>query len=154
MSCETCILDKTRGQPFKKLSSNRYAPLHAVSFETKGPISQEEMGSKKYLQLLEDSSTGHLTGVAMNTKGGASDAIIRTLARLQALCGRTAKRLYTDGEKEHNPDIRKFLLNQGTAQSKTAPESSQSNGIVERRFESVFAAPQALLLEAPPPLSG
>lgn len=141
-------------KPFVNLSNNRYTPLEAVSSDTKGPISQEDIDGNKYSQLLAYAGTGHLSGVAMKTKGGASDAIIKALTRLQVLCGRAAKRLHTDGAKEEDTaNIKQLLLDQGTTQTHTAPGSSQSNVIVDRRFESVFANVRASILVAPPPLN-
>lgn len=67
----------------------------------------------------------------MKVKNAASDVIIRELARLQLLCGRTTKRLYTDGVKEEStPDFRNFLKTQETLQPHTAPGFSQSNAVL------------------------
>lgn len=90
----------------------------------------------------------------MKNKAAASGAIIKALARLQVLCGRTAQRLHMDGAREQDtPDIRHFLSGQGILHTKTAPSSSQSNSIVERRFESVFENDRAAMLAAPHPLN-
>ena len=91
----------------------------------------------------------------MKTKSGASGVIIRALARLQKLCGKSARRLHTDGAGEQDtPDVKEFLDKHGITHTKTAPGSSQANAIVERRFESIFAAARSALKAAPPPLNG
>eukprot|EP00173_Palmaria_palmata_P000729 Plantae.Rhodophyta-Palmaria_palmata.ctg13627.p1 GENE.Plantae.Rhodophyta-Palmaria_palmata.ctg13627~~Plantae.Rhodophyta-Palmaria_palmata.ctg13627.p1 ORF type:complete len:205 (+),score=2.44 Plantae.Rhodophyta-Palmaria_palmata.ctg13627:75-617(+) len=98
--------------------------------------------------------TGFMTSAAMKSKGGSSSAIITALARLQFLCGITAKRLHTDGCKEQDTsDIKKFLANQGTSHTKTALALSPSNAIVERRFEAIFGNARTSLLSVPPPLN-
>eukprot|EP00173_Palmaria_palmata_P000189 Plantae.Rhodophyta-Palmaria_palmata.ctg10909.p1 GENE.Plantae.Rhodophyta-Palmaria_palmata.ctg10909~~Plantae.Rhodophyta-Palmaria_palmata.ctg10909.p1 ORF type:complete len:318 (-),score=-12.26 Plantae.Rhodophyta-Palmaria_palmata.ctg10909:264-1187(-) len=153
-SCDACIVGKSRRKPFVNLSHNRYAPLASVSSDTTGPLLQTEIDGNRYLQLLADAGTRHLSGVAMKTKSGASSAIIRALARLQVLCGKTAKRLHTkNADQQDTPDVVKFLDGQDTARTHTAPGSSPSNAIVERRFESIFAATWASLHAAPPPLN-
>lgn len=63
MSCEVCIRGKARREPFKSLSSNRYAPLDAVSSDTIFSLAQKYLDGNNYLQLLADNSTGHLTGL-------------------------------------------------------------------------------------------
>ena len=152
MSCEACILGKAKRKPFLNMSNNRYEPLEAVSSDTTGPIAQSDIDGNRFLQLIADAGTGHLSGEAMKTKGGAANVIIKALARLQVLCGRTAKRLNADGAgEEDTAPVKDFLLKHGIAHSKTAPGSSQSNAIVERRFESVFANAMDALKAAPPP---
>lgn len=89
----------------------------------------------------------------MKTKGEASDAIHKALARLQLLCGKKAERFHADNADEQNScSITHFLETQGTVRSFTAPTSSPSNAIVKRRFESIFAAARTTLKAAPPRL--
>lgn len=71
----------------------------------------------------------------MQSKTEAVGAIIRSLARLRVLCGRTAKLLHTDNADEQDTaDVTYFLRSQDTALTFTAPGSSPSNVNVERRF--------------------
>lgn len=153
-SCKPCVIGKARRKPFTNSSSNRYAPLEAISTDTTGPVSAPDIEGNRYLQLLADVGSGWTDGRPMQVKSEASDVILRSLARLQLLCGKPIRRLHSDGAKEQNTaDIQKFLGEQGTTRTFTAPASSQSNAIVERRFESLFAAARAALAAAPPPLN-
>lgn len=65
-----------------------------------------------------------------------------------------SKRLDIDGAKEEKtPDIKDFLMRQGPAQNQTAQSSFQSNAMVERRFDLVFATAKESLLAASAPLN-
>lgn len=148
-------MGKSRRKPFSNLSNNRYAPLNAISSDTSGPISQEDIDGNKFLQLIADAGTKYFFGAARKTKGGAANFIIKSLNRLQVLCGRTAKILNTGGEKEEDAKyVKKLLPTQGKTHTHTAPGSSQSNAVVVRRFEGVFAAARTSLKAALPPLNG
>lgn len=153
-SCDSCIAGKSKRKPFVNLSGNRYAPLEAVSSDTTGPISQQDLDGNKYLQLIADKGTGYLAGEPMKAKSGASSAIHKALARLQLLCGRKVQRFHTDNADEQNCGPAKdFLDKQGTVRTFTAPNSSPSNTTVERRFETVFGAARTSLKAAPAPLN-
>lgn len=154
LSFDACVAGKARRRPFVNLTQNRYAPLEAVSSDTTGPLTQEDSDGKTFLQLIKNAGFRYISGVAMKTKGGASNAIIKSLARLQVLCGKTANRLHTHGPGEENKlAIKNILSNPGTAHSTTVPNSSSTNAQVERRFETVFAAASTALKAAPPPLN-
>eukprot|EP00173_Palmaria_palmata_P004335 Plantae.Rhodophyta-Palmaria_palmata.ctg5670.p1 GENE.Plantae.Rhodophyta-Palmaria_palmata.ctg5670~~Plantae.Rhodophyta-Palmaria_palmata.ctg5670.p1 ORF type:complete len:277 (+),score=-5.77 Plantae.Rhodophyta-Palmaria_palmata.ctg5670:508-1338(+) len=148
--CEACIIGKSKRRPFVNISTNRYTSLEAVSTDTTGPILQQDIDGNKYFQLLADAGTRHMTDMAMKNKGAVPGAIIKALACLQVLCGRTAKRLHTDGaRKQDTPEVRQFLSAQGTRHTKTAPSSSQSNSIFGQRFKSMFANARDAMLTAP-----
>ena len=152
-TCPACIETQAKIAPFKGSETNRYASLEAVSSVTTGPLSQADICGNKYLQLIVDAGTGWTTGEAMQTKASASDVILRALARLQLACETKVKRLHTDGAQEqYNDKLKKFLEEQGTIKSTTAPHSSSSNAFVERRMGIVFAAARAALKAAPAPL--
>lgn len=147
-------MDKARRKIFVNLTNNRYAPLQEMSSDTTGSISQQDLTGRKYLQLIADSGTGYLTGVPMKTKGEASDAIQRELTRLQLLCGKKVERFHTDNaEDQSSGSIKAFLDKQGTVRSFTAPTFSPSNAILERRFESIFAAARTALKTALSPVN-
>lgn len=153
-SCQACILGKSTRRPFVNLSQNRYAPLQAVSSDTTGPISEQDIEGNKYLQLIANESTGYIAGDPMKTNSGASAAIHRTPARLQLLCGRRVQRFHADNFNEQDSGIiKEFLDTQGTQPTFTEPTSSPSKAIVDRRFESIFAAARTTLKVAPAPLN-
>lgn len=88
----------------------------------------------------------------MKSKIEAASAIIRSLARLQVLCESTARRLHTNNAVEQNTaEVKDLLSRKGTNHTFSAPGLSPSNAIVERRFESMFAAVRTALRAAPAP---
>eukprot|EP00173_Palmaria_palmata_P001670 Plantae.Rhodophyta-Palmaria_palmata.ctg1959.p1 GENE.Plantae.Rhodophyta-Palmaria_palmata.ctg1959~~Plantae.Rhodophyta-Palmaria_palmata.ctg1959.p1 ORF type:complete len:124 (-),score=1.12 Plantae.Rhodophyta-Palmaria_palmata.ctg1959:237-608(-) len=122
MSCTACIEGKAKRRSFRNTSGNRYAPLEAMSIDTTGPLSEEDVHGNRYLQLLCDAGTGFLMGEPMKHKSSASNVIVRALARLKLVCGKIVKRLYTDGAEEQNTaELKHFLDPQGTQRTRTAP---------------------------------
>lgn len=64
------------------------------------------------------------------------------------------KRFHTDNaKKETCKKVSDFFKKQGTVQTQTAPNSSQSNGTVERGFLKMFAAVRAGMKRSGLPLS-
>ena len=121
-----------------------------MSSDTTGPLGQADICGNKYLQLIVDAGTGWTTGEDMQIKAYASDVILRALARLKLACETKFKRLHTDGAQEqYNDKLKKFLEDQGTTNSTTAPHSSSSNAFVERRMGVIFEAARAALKAAP-----
>lgn len=109
-------------QTFFNLTNNRYAPLQAVSLDTAGLISQKDVSGNRYLQLIADKGTCRMDGAPMKPKSEASDAIHKSLARLQLLFGKKLEHFHSDNADEQNiGSIKSFLENQGTVRSFTAP---------------------------------
>lgn len=89
----------------------------------------------------------------MKKKYKAADVIHKALARLQLACSRPVKRLHSDGANEqYRGKLKDFLYKQGTAKSTTAPNSSSSNAMVERRLGIIFGSARSALAVAPPTL--
>lgn len=68
LSCDACITDKAKRNPFVNITHNRYVPLEAVSPETTEPLAKEDLDGNKFLQLIYDAGSGYLSEVAMKKK--------------------------------------------------------------------------------------
>lgn len=140
-SCPPCATGKATRAPFKKDSHNIYALLEELTSDTTGPISPGYGDGNNFIQLLVAASTGWTDVQVMKAKRRAGKAIMHSLAKIQILCNAKAKRLHTDGAKEQDTnELRKFLDDNGTKTSHTAPNASQSNALTERRFRQLSDA--------------
>lgn len=90
-------------RPFANTSTNRYYPLKALYSDTTGPLSQHYHVRNKYLQLIVDVGSGYLAGEALPKISGAMDSIIKAMARLQRIRGRTVDRFHKYREKSRSP---------------------------------------------------
>eukprot|EP00173_Palmaria_palmata_P003988 Plantae.Rhodophyta-Palmaria_palmata.ctg4525.p1 GENE.Plantae.Rhodophyta-Palmaria_palmata.ctg4525~~Plantae.Rhodophyta-Palmaria_palmata.ctg4525.p1 ORF type:complete len:133 (+),score=8.23 Plantae.Rhodophyta-Palmaria_palmata.ctg4525:143-541(+) len=99
-SCPPCVDGKATRVPFKSDDSNRYKLLEAMSSDTTGPIAPPDQEGNKYIQIMVNACTGWTDIQLMKSKGEATREIIKSLSKIQALCGKKARRLHTDGAKE------------------------------------------------------
>ena len=105
--------------------------------------------------MIVDAGTGWTFGQPMKAKSEAAEVIHKALAKLQLACARPVKRLHSDGAQEqYCGRLKDFLDRQGKIKSTTAPFSSSSNAMVERRLGIIFGAARTALAAAPPPLNG
>lgn len=103
-----------------------------------------------FLQILVDACTGLTYIKVLRNKSEAGAAKIRSMSKIQQLCDRKAKRLYTGGAKEQDTRaLREFLKLDGSTSTKTAPNTFQSNAFAERYFRQFMAATRSAMAEAP-----
>lgn len=103
----------------------------ALAASTNGMTSRTFTTSRNMVQMRSP----------MKTKGQAVHAIFHLFKAIHVLLGTTVKRLHSDGAGEQNhPALKQLLRYQGTKLTTTAPNLSTQNGLVERRFRTLFAA--------------
>ena len=140
------MLGKTKRKPFTDVNERNDEALDAVSTDTTGPITPADHEGNIYLQLIVDAATGHTQGFPLKKKNEAANAILKGIRKLELAVGKSIKRYHCNNSKEQ---ITKGLLNElaanGTKISSSAPNSSQQNAIVERRFGIIFAATRTAL---------
>lgn len=88
-------------------------------------------------------------GLPNEKKNEVAKVILLDISKLELAVGKTLKRYDSDNAKEQRTKaLMDELKTKGTKISSAAPNSSQQNAIVERRFGTLFAATKKDLLKA------
>jgi transposase InsO family protein len=144
---DVCVLTKQRRLPFPQRASFRAKErLELVHGDLCGPVTPATPGGRRYFLLLVDDLSCYMWVMVLGSKGEAADAIRRAQAAAVVECGRKLRVLRTDNGGEFTAaEFTSYYADKGIQRHYSAPYSSQQNGVVERRNQTVVGMARALL---------
>ena len=103
-----------------------------------GPVSPATPGGRRFFLLLVDDAMRFMWVSLLTTKSATADAIKRTQAEAEKVCGRKLNVLRTDNGREFTAgEFADYYADEGITRHYSAPYSPQQNGVVERRNQTV-----------------
>ena len=159
MFCAACVESKSTRFPMpKKLDTPRDSPraaylLHA---DAAGPFRVATLGGARYLVVLVDDYSNHLTLFLLNSLSEFYPRFKELLSQLEAQFGRekVVAQLLTDNAtyfEKSNP-LAELCKQKGIYQLRSPPYTQERNGKAERTIGTVMAMTRALLIHAGAPL--
>jgi transposase InsO family protein len=111
-----------------------------------GPVTLATPGGRRYFLLLIDDLSRYMWVVVLGSKGEAADAIRSAQAATGVECGCKLRVLCTDSGGEFTAaEFASYCADEGVQRHYSALYSTQQNGIVERRNQTVVGMAQTLL---------
>ena len=148
--CQTCVQAKQPRKPFKALESEKnLAPLdliHSDLCEMNGVLTK---GGKKYFLTFIDDATRYCYVYLLKSKDEALNYFRIYKAEVENQLEKKIKRLRDDRGGEYiSNDFSNFCSEHGIIHEFTPPYSPQSNGVAERKNQSLTDLVNALLESA------
>jgi transposase InsO family protein len=145
--CDVYMTTKQRHTPSPK--KDKYCtqhPLELVHGDVYGPISPATPRGRRYFLLLVDDHTRYMWVVLISGKGDAVASVRWVQAAAEAESGRKPRVIHTDnGGKFTSDEFERHCNDHGILHQLTVPYSSQQNGVVKRRNQTVVGMAHALL---------
>ncbi|CAI7763978.1 unnamed protein product [Closterium sp. NIES-53] len=143
--CLPCVEGRQRAAPHSSSFPLTTAPLQTLHMDVWGPARVSGQSRERYFLLVIDDYTRYTTVFPLHSKGEVVDVLIpwiRTVRlQLRERFGQDLPvlRLHPDrGGKFSSNLLRDFCRGEGILQPFTLPDSSQQNGIAERRIGLVM----------------
>ncbi|CAI7823436.1 unnamed protein product [Closterium sp. NIES-53] len=156
--CLPCVEGRQRAAPHSYSFPPTTTPLQTLHKDVWGPARVSGQGRERYFLLVVDDYTRYTTVFPLRSKGKVSAVLIpwiRTVRlQLREWFGQDLPvlRLHSDRGGEFSSDLlRDFCHGEGILQSFTLPDSSQQNGIVERRIGLVMEVARTSMIHAAAP---
>ena len=145
--CDACLAGKHRRTPFPQRALARSTDvLQLLHGDLYGPITPPTPSGNRYFLLLVDDYSRYMWIALLPSKDGAAVAIKRIQAAAELKAGKPVRALRTDrGGEFLAGDFEQFCIDLGVHRQLSAPYSSQQNGVVERRNQSVVGTARCML---------
>ena len=143
--CDTCVVTKLKRRPFPRQASyHATEQLELVHGDLCGPVSPATLGGWCYFLLLVDDATHYMWAVLLDSKAAVVDTIKSHQAAPKNDCGRKLWVLCTDnGGELMAAEFAAYCVDKGIQRHYLPPNSSQQNGMVKHRNQTVVVAARA-----------
>ena len=149
--CEPCVMGKSTRRAFHK---HMYEPaktrMDCAHADLAGPIGGSPFG--RYLLTITDERSRYITGVILQRKSDAADAIIEWHKKAKATTGLPLKEFHSDGGGEF---VSRRLLDywkvEGTQATTTTKATPQHNAIAERGYGKIFNKSRSMMIDSKVP---
>jgi len=149
-TCEPCNVGKMVRQPFKAADGERTTrALQLVHSDAAGKMGVPMPKENEYLVSVIDYFTRYKALVPVRTKGQAKDVIMQVVNLWENQTGYKVQAIRTDDGKEYTGgEFTAWLNDKGIEHQRSAPYTSQHNGMAERYNRTVQERTSALLCDA------
>jgi len=149
-TCEPCNVGKMVRQPFKAADGERTTRvLQLVHSDAAGKMGVPTPKGNEYQVSVIDDFTRYKALVPVRTKGQAKDFIMQVVNLWENQTGHKVQAIRTDDGKEYTGgDFTAWLNDKGIEHQRSAPYTSQHNGMAERYNRTVQERTSALLCDA------
>lgn len=100
-----------------------------------------------YFVTIVEEYTRYSVAMPINSKGAASDALLKFTVWFERQTGETVKRFHTDGRKAFNR-AESELLAKGVEVTRITLYTPQSNGLAERTHQTILGLARSCLSES------
>jgi transposase InsO family protein len=160
--CEACLIGKQNRKQFKSHSSappitsvldmvcaDIAGPIRARSVNDDDQITIPSLGHYKYLLVTIDVYSHKHFGRLLKQKSESAGELIKLIKLLQTSTERKVKVFHSDGGGEFkSTEFINYLVDNGTEQTFTTPNTPQHNGTVERANRTIFEMVRSMLAHA------
>jgi len=149
-TCEPCNVGKMVRQPFVSAVGERTTrALQLVHSDAAGKMGVPTPKGNEYQVCVIDDYTRYKALVPVRTKGQAKDVVMQVVNLWENQTGFKVQALRTDDGKEYTGgDFTAWLHGKGIEHQRSAPYTSQHNGMAERFNRTVQERTSALLCDA------
>ncbi|CAI6007079.1 unnamed protein product [Closterium sp. NIES-65] len=157
-ACVPCVEGRQRAAPHSSQFPPIEAPLQTLHMDVWGPACVRGLGHERYFLLVVDDYSLYTALFPLRSKGDVSEVLIDWIraARLQLRQSFGSDfpmlRLHSDKGGEFSSGLlRAYCCARGIRQTFTLPDSSQQNGIAERRIGMVMDVARTSMMHAAAP---
>jgi transposase InsO family protein len=145
--CESCLAGKQRRHPFLAVSKFRVTrSLELVHADLCGPITPPTPGGKHLFLLLVDDKSRYMWLVLLASKDQVAAAIAQLQACLEVEVEEKLGTLRTDHGGEFTAQaFANHCADHGVQRHFTTPYTTQQNGVVERRNQTVLGMTHSMM---------
>ena len=147
-NCKNCALGKAKQQNIAKINANKAEAKGERIYLDISSIKNKSFGGAKYWILLEDEAMHFCWSLFAKEKGELHEKVIPLIKKIQKELDLQIKIICCDNAGE-NKKLQEFIDKDGALKfiklEFTVPYMLQQNGIVERRFATLFGRVQAML---------
>ncbi|KAJ9544153.1 hypothetical protein OSB04_023860 [Centaurea solstitialis] len=145
--CPTCEQGKMRRSSHPpRMDTNNKSPLDMIHMDLCEPMRVESLARKKYMWVLVDEFSRFTWLEFLQAKYDAADRIIAFIKRIQVLLSRKVKKLRSDnGTEFRNAKLQSFLEDVGISNNFSTVRTSQQNGVVERKNQTLVEAARSMM---------
>lgn len=148
-ACATCAKGKHPRAPFNHTGTRATELLELIHSDICGPMQTESLGHKKYFISFIDDFTRKATVYVIRNKSEAIEKFQQFKSMAEKQTGKAIKKLRTDNGLEYcSADFEKILRENGIVHQKTAPYTSQQNGVAERFNRTIMDKVRCMLADA------
>ncbi|GAA5915667.1 hypothetical protein JCM5296_000044 [Sporobolomyces johnsonii] len=149
--CEACARGKFARDPVPQVATSRATSrierLHSDVWG-KAPAVGRRRGEQYVFGVVDDWSR-MMWVKGLRTRDEVGDAVIDVVKLLQRQTGEKVKQFRRDGAREYNSRrIEEFFAAQGIVGERTVPYEHHHNGVVERRWRSIFDSARTALIRS------
>nr|GFD02271.1 putative ribonuclease H-like domain-containing protein [Tanacetum cinerariifolium] len=152
--CYACEQGKIHRKHYKSktaFASNK--PLYLLHMDLCGLIRIESINKKRYVLVVIDDYSWYTWVFLLHSKDEASEVIISFIKKTQVNLQLQVQRVRTDNDMEFkNKTHAKFFDEVGITQQFSVARTSQQNGVMESRNQTLFEAARTMLTFANLPL--
>jgi hypothetical protein len=149
-NCVSCLTGKMSAASFPAVGNRRTTqPLEIIHSDVTGPTHVSSWGGARYLLTFTDHCTRMTWGYLMKHKSEMSSHFVAFKTMVEKQKGLPIKIFHSDNGTEFvNTNFSNYLKKHGIVHQLTVPYCSQSNGVAERGFRTLFDKARAMLHEA------
>ena len=145
--CQTCVESKYAKHPYKSVERNSN-PLDLIHTDICDMKSTPSRGGKKYFITFIDDCTRYCYVYLLNSKDEAIDAFRQYKTEVENQLDKKIKMIRSDRGGEYESPFAQICVENGIVHQTTAPYSPQSNGIAERKNQTLKEMMNVLLISS------
>ena len=145
--CQICVESKYAKHSYKSVERNSN-PLELIHTDICDMKSTPSRGGKKYFITFIDDCTRYCYVYLLNSKDEAIDAFRQYKTEVENQLDKKIKMIRSDRGGEYESPFAEICLENGIIHQTTAPYTPQSNGIVERKNQTLKEMMNALLISS------
>ncbi|GAA5918781.1 hypothetical protein JCM5296_005484 [Sporobolomyces johnsonii] len=154
-SCAACEMGKATRKPVAPRALDPPSRrLQLVAADTWGPAPVGGLKGERYSVVLVDGHSRYTWGDTVTSKGVIAMFAVDQMRRMERESGERIASFQSDNGTEFvNQTVSSFLRSTGIQHRRTVPYVHGQNGLVERRWRSLFETTRTLLADSRLPLS-
>jgi len=147
--CTSCNIAKSKAQPHRRMARNRSSkPFERIFVDIKGPFETMGLGNYKYVVGVVDDYSRLKIVVPLTHRGKLVEALSDIEGQLIRASGHKVSIIRMDNAGENkSSEMTAWMSKIGAKPEYTSPHSSESNGVVERAFQTISNLARTLMLQ-------
>jgi len=139
--CTSCEIGKARRLPFPNQATPVIKRLEKISMDIKGPIDPISYGGARYFLVIGDEYSKYKRTIILKSKHASivSQHLFQFIAEAERATGDKVKEVHSDNGGEFiSSDMTRRLKEMGVRITRTAAETPQQNGTIERFNQTIM----------------
>ncbi|GJT57110.1 retrovirus-related pol polyprotein from transposon TNT 1-94 [Tanacetum coccineum] len=152
--CHVCSLGKSKKHTHRPKSKDSIQEkLYLLHMDLCGPMRIESINGKKYILVIVDDYSGFTWVKFLRSKDETPEFVIKFLKQVQVHLNRIVKNIRTDNGTEFvNQTLKTYYEDVGISHQTSVVRTSQQNGVVKRRYQTLVEHARTMLIFSKAPL--